>query len=73
MDTEQEYGVRLQNIIDSLIASGADKFLGEGDEIVLRFGDESVVVSRLRGRLSVRVLDVSTSGRGGPQSDVADC
>ena len=59
MDPEVEYAARLQRVIDCLVESGADEILSEGDEIVLRVGEESVVVSRFNGRLSVRILDES--------------
>ncbi|MHA1772403.1 MAG: hypothetical protein ACTSYL_11995 [Candidatus Thorarchaeota archaeon] len=58
MNPDNDYGTRLQNILDTVLASGADQILSEGDELVMDIDDESVVISRINGRISVRILEL---------------
>ncbi|MCF2136287.1 MAG: hypothetical protein K9W43_03520 [Candidatus Thorarchaeota archaeon] len=61
MNPDNDYGTRLQNILDTVIASGADQILSDGDELVMDVDDESIVISRINGRISVRILGMQSS------------
>ncbi len=65
MDAENDYGLRLQSILDKVISSGADKILADGDEIVLDIDNEAVIISRIRGKLSVRIVDQDSPAHRG--------
>ena len=60
MNPDNDYGTRLQNILDTVIASGADQILSDGDELVMDVDDESIVISRVKGRISVRILGLQS-------------
>jgi len=65
MNSELRYGQSLQELLDKVMASGIDRILTDGEEIIMDINDESVIISRVDGRLSVRIVDSHSPARLG--------